>query len=295
VRVGRADAGVASQPPAPAVEERTPPAPSPVVEPKPEPKEPVVEKVVAPPPPPKPEVDLTPAKGWPFTPAHAEDEQLKWADKLNLGVREDIKLGDKVTLTLRLIPPGEYDTAGGDNPAQPGKKVVIRQPFYAGKFEVTREQYEEVMGGHGLTEAERLLPVAGVSWEKAHRFCQVVSGKTAGKWTVRLPTEAEWEWMARAGTATRFHTGDTLPPTDGHYDAESARAVGGGRANAFGLHDVHGNVWEWCQDKAGDDRTARGGSWNGVAQNCRSASRRTEPADVGHATIGFRVVAEPVK
>jgi hypothetical protein len=308
VAVGRSGPPV-TQAPAPPMEDRTPPAPPPAEERKPEPvKEPAKEpeKVPAPvapqpviaPAPQPPKADDTPPKGWPFTQAQAEDEQLKWADKLNLGVREDIPLGDGVTLVLRLIPPGEYLAGGGEDKGQPGKKVVIRQPFYAGKFEVTRRQYEQVMGGDGVKGADGQLPAAGVTWEKAHRFCQAVSGKAAGKWAVRLPTEAEWEWMARAGTATRYHTGDGLSKEVGLYDADSPRAVGGGLANAFGLHDVHGNVWEWCHDpagEAGNDRPARGGSWNGGVQNCKSSARWVQPADAVKATVGFRVVADPVK
>jgi formylglycine-generating enzyme required for sulfatase activity len=242
-----------------------------------------------------------------------------------------LDLGNNVKMRLVLIPAGKFmmgspaTEAGrsGDEGLQ--HEVTISKPFYMGVFEVTQEQYEQVMDDNPSDFKGSGNPVEDVSWDDAVEFCKKLSART-GK-TVRLPTEAEWEYACRAGTTTEFHTGDALKPGQANADIPSnpgawdrimaglgmssgqetiqPAPAGSFPPNGFGLYDMHGNVWEWCsdwhdsyanaknQDPTGPDsgtcRVMRGGCWLTVPVNCRSAYRnRTSP--VGHRySVGFRV------
>ena len=153
------------------------------------------------------------------------------------------------------------------------------------------------------------MPVECVSWEKAQEFCKKVSEKTGQ--SVRLPTDAEWEHACRAGTRTWYCTGDTeadLDRTAWYYknSNNTTHPVGQKTANAWGLYDMHGNVWEWCADwfetykaEAAEDpqgpaqgtvRVLRGGSWGGSPGYCRSAFRVGSNPGFRDGFIGFRVV-----
>ncbi|MCY3019208.1 MAG: formylglycine-generating enzyme family protein [Planctomycetota bacterium] len=193
---------------------------------------------------------------------------------------------------------------------KPAHYVTLTRPFHMGKYEVTQAQYAAVMGTNPSRFKGANLPVVCVSWDDATEFCKKVSAK-AGL-AVRLPTEAEWEFACRAGTNTTYNTGDT--------DADLYRAawygasckstthpVGQKAANAFGLHDMHGNVFEWCADcfekykpgaavdpqgpSEGQDHVLRGGSWSYPPEYCRSASRWLG-SDSRFVDFGFRVVVE---
>ncbi|NEP18259.1 MAG: formylglycine-generating enzyme family protein [Leptolyngbya sp. SIO4C1] len=165
------------------------------------------------------------------------------------------------------------------------------------------------------------LPVENVSWDDAQEFCRRLSAKTGKNY--RLPTEAEWEYACRADTTTPFNFGETIAPDLANYDAETAfedgptgehrgktTLVGSFSANAFGLYDMHGNVWEWCEDywhgsyegapdngsarissdESENDRVLRGGSWGNDPENCRSADRGRDAPDDRDDLTGFRVV-----
>jgi len=180
-----------------------------------------------------------------------------------------------------------------------------------GIHEVTQEQYTAVTGTNPSAFKGKTHPVVRVSWDDATAFCKALSSRTGR--TVRLPTEAEWEYACRAGSTTRFHFGDDVNHTSlgdyAWYDAnsgESTHPVGRKKPNAWGLYDMHGNVHEWCSDKYGDYRNAkqidptgpasggvrvfRGGSRQEPGGGCRSAHRgRTSPR-IHWSDLGLRVV-----
>jgi formylglycine-generating enzyme required for sulfatase activity len=193
---------------------------------------------------------------------------------------------------------------------KPAHEVTVSKPFYMGKYEVTQEQYETIIGNNPSCFKGRDLPVEMVSWDDCQTFCQKVSTLT-GK-TVRLPTEAEWEYACRAGTTTRFYSGnDEKDLAEAAWYAINSGwktyPVGQKKPNDFGLYDMHGNVWEWCQDwfgayepnavtdpqgpASGFGRVLRGGSWyDDGATYCRSANRYGLTPDFQDLSDGFRVV-----
>jgi formylglycine-generating enzyme required for sulfatase activity len=198
------------------------------------------------------------------------------------------------------IPPGNFmmgspkeEEARDDNETQ--HKVTLTKGFYMGIHLVTQEQWKEIMGKNPSEfKGEKNLPVETVSWDDCQKFIKKLREKD--KKPYRLPTESEWEYACRAGTTTPFYYGKTIS-TD-QKNREKTTPVGSFPANAWGLHDMHGNVWEWCQDwfgdypqkdlvdpqgpDAGKDRVLRGGSWNQYPKDCRSACRN------GHVP-GYRI------
>lgn len=193
-------------------------------------------------------------------------------------------------------------------------QVTLTQGYYLGKYVVTQAQWEKVMQEQSsdFQVAGAMAPVEHVSWEKCQEFCQ----KTGGD--LRLPTEAEWEYACRAGTQTVFHYGDSLDASmanfDGNYPCgqglkdecrNTTLSVGQFKPNAWGLYDMHGNGWEWCQDwygaypaedvtdptgaGSGKYRVLRGGSWDSIALICRSAGRGAGAPDGHDGGGGFRV------
>jgi len=259
----------------------------------------------------------------------SSNDSSKAAKKLTLN------LGKGVTIKLALIPAGKFmmGTPAGEkdrrNDEGPQREVTISKPFYMGIYEVTQEQYEQVMGTNPSKYKGKQNPVLDVSWSDALEFCRKLSQNT-GK-TVRLPTEAEWEHACRAGTKTRFSFGDDAVDLHNygnycdksntahcawqdkaHNDGHDKEApVGSFKPNAFGLYDMHGNAWEWCadwydgkyyanannRDPAGPDsgtqRVLRGGGCNDDPRNCRSACRGRYFPDFRGLFQGFRVVVVP--
>jgi formylglycine-generating enzyme required for sulfatase activity len=221
-----------------------------------------------------------------------------------------LDLNKGVKLELVLIPPGKFmmgspETEKDRKKNETQHEVTISKPFYMGRYEVTQEQYEATMGRNPSEFKGAKNPVETVTWEDAQEFCKEVSAKT--RKTVRLPTEAQWEYACRAGTTTRFYSGDADADLDGvgWYDSNSEQRthpVGEKKPNSWGLYDVHGNVSEWCQDgykeySGGVTRKAdrecmvlRGGSWYVYARVCRSAFRDIIPPHLGFSSYGFRVV-----
>ncbi|MDR2825798.1 MAG: formylglycine-generating enzyme family protein [Deltaproteobacteria bacterium] len=194
----------------------------------------------------------------------------------------------------------------------PERKVSISQPFYLGKYEVTQEQWYAVMGNNPAKFLGRKNPVEQVSWYNVQEFIQHLNQKE-GHTRYRLPTEAEWEYAARAGTKTTYFFGNS--ETDlGRYalysnPGSTTQPVGQKQPNPWGLYDIYGNVWEWMQDwfgeypkkavsdprgpSSGSYRVNRGGGWNSNARHCRSAHRSKILPDYRLSNLGFRLVLSP--
>ncbi len=231
-------------------------------------------------------------------------------------------LGGIVILEMVSIPGGSFlmgsPDGEGSNEERPQHSVTVA-PFFMGKYPVTQAQWQAVMGRNFSTFKGEKRPVETISWNEAVEFCNQLYEKTGRNY--RLPSEAEWEYACRAGTTTPFHFGETITANLANYDGNSTYAlepkgiyrqqttdVGSFPPNAFGLYDMHGNVWEWCQDVWHENykgapsdgsawelggnkerRVQRGGSWLGTASNCRSANRTWNSTSIRSGNLGFRV------
>jgi len=233
-----------------------------------------------------------------------------------------LDLGNDVTLNLARIPSGtflmgspegEKDRSENEGPQH---EVTMSKAFYMGIYEVTQQQYTRIMGNNPSYDQKRRNPVERVTWNEAVEFCRKLSQQTGR--TVRLPTEAEWEYACRAGTKTRFNCGDTIDRNRancwGRWGilTERAKTVGSYKPNEWGLCDMHGNVWEWCADAFDQGyytkgertdpqgpltethryRVLRGGMFGSDPQDCRSARRDWNDPTYRLTSIGFRVVVE---
>ena len=224
-----------------------------------------------------------------------------WAGPADPSPSEQGKaLTNTVGMDLVPIPAGNFlmgspkgEAGRQDNEAQ--KRVEIARAFRLAATPVTQTQWNAVMGKAPSPFAGDDRPVVKVSWDDAQKFCRTLGDKEGRKY--RLPTEAEWEYACRAGTATAYNTGDTEKSLAeaGWYsgNCKTRQAVSLKKANAWGLYDMHGNVMEWTQDKYDDvSRVLRGGSWADGPQDCRSASRAKGAPRAQTDRIGFRVVLE---
>ncbi|MBP8132002.1 MAG: SUMF1/EgtB/PvdO family nonheme iron enzyme, partial [Candidatus Hydrogenedentes bacterium] len=243
------------------------------------------------------------------------------------GTETQVDLGNGVMLDLVWCPPGTFLMGSPESeperkPIETQHQVTLTQGFWMGKYEVTQGQWERVMGTNpSLFKGDPRLPAEQVSWGDCQKFLAKLNGRVSGG-GFRLPTEAQWEYACRAGTSTPFHFGETISTDQANYNGnytygngrkgvwrQKTTVVGSFPSNAWGLHDMHGNIWEWCADWFGDyasgsvtdpagaasgrDRVLRGGSWNSGPTCCRSASRDhyTPGARLNYG--GFRVVRTP--
>ncbi len=196
-------------------------------------------------------------------------------------------------------------------------KVTLTQAFELGQCEVTQEQYEKVMGKNpSYFKGKQKNPVENVNWDDAVAFCRKLSDlpaeKSAGH-VYRLPTEAEWEYACRAGTTTKYSFGNSDSQL-GEYawhrgnSGKTTHPVGGKKPNPWGLYDMQGNAWEWCQDwygrysggkltgpSSGSHRVGRGGSWYDYSDGCSSYYRGGFTPVTQFNTLGFRVLRSSVK
>ncbi len=213
-------------------------------------------------------------------------------------------------IELVLIPAGEFTMgeAGGEPDEQPPHRVTISRPFYLGKYEVTQAQWKQIMGTNPSKFVGDDLPVDSISWKDVQDFIQRLNDAGDALF-YRLPTEAEWEYACRAGTTGKYY-GD-LDATTWYFDNAGGKThpVGKKTPNAFGLHDMQGNVREWCQDWYDDFyykkspaedptgptnglwRVIRGGSYFANSAACRSAVRYKLDPELKLESVGFRVAA----
>ena len=249
-----------------------------------------------------------------------------------------------VPLVMHKIPHGTFIMGSPDEELgreyddyadreSPQHQVTLTKDFYIGKFEVTQAQYEAVMETNPASFSEYpdspTRPVERVSWNDANAFCasltnylsaQIPDGFTG----FGLPTEAQWEYACRAGTTSSLNNGTNITVSSGNcsnlnilawYSSSSGgktHAVGQKQPNAWGLYDMHGNLWEWCRDRygktyyadcgdcsdpegpnTGSNRIIRGGGWSVYPLYCRSATRGGNSSTYTHGSIGFRVILVP--
>jgi sulfatase modifying factor 1 len=221
------------------------------------------------------------------------------------------------------IPPGSFmmGSPKGEKERDNDEtqhKVTLSKGFYMGVYTVTQEQWQEVMGNNpSHFKGEKNLPVEQVTWDDCQEFIKKLREKDK-KQQYRLPTEAEWEYSCRAGTTTPFHFGETIFTDQANYNGvvygDGKKGVSRGKttpvgsfpSNAYGLHDMSGNVFQWCQDWYGDYpqkdvvdpqgagkgafRVLRGGSWYDYPWYCRSAFRYRDEPGYRSFHCGFRVV-----
>jgi formylglycine-generating enzyme required for sulfatase activity len=229
------------------------------------------------------------------------------------------------------IEPGSFlmgspaEETGRDPDEGPPTRVTITKGFWIAKCEVSQAEYQSVMDSNPSHAAgQPLRPVEKVTWFEAVEYCQRLTeleqsqGRLLEGYAYRLPTEAEWECACRAGTTTRFSYGDDRNETqleDYAWFARNSESmthnVATRRPNPWGLHDMHGNVWEWCLDRfegkypggsitnrpmtaQGNLRVARGGSWLYEPKGCRSANRDDYGPGNRCSDVGFRVVLAPL-
>jgi formylglycine-generating enzyme required for sulfatase activity len=233
-------------------------------------------------------------------------------------------LGNGVKLEMVAIPGGSFlmgapvtEKDSSDN-ERPQHQVKLSS-FYMGMYPVTQSQYTALMGESPSHFKGGNLPVENVSWEDAQAFCQKLRQRSKRKYS--LPSESQWEYACRAGASTPFYYGETISTDVANYNGNyiyengikgkylaKTSAVGSFRlANSFGLYDMHGNVWELCEDTwhnsyqsapndgsawadGNNQRLLRGGSWNYNPNNCRSAERSRLSADTRNNRVGFRIV-----
>ena len=242
---------------------------------------------------------------------------------------------NSIGIKFMLIPKGKFLMGSPKTDkdrnwvAESQHEVTISQNFQMGATEITQAQWQKVMGNTPSFFGGDELPVENISWEESVAFCNRLSEmpeeKKAGR-KYRLPTEAEWEYACRAGTATPFHFGSELngsqancngnypyPKIEGWFGTKNkgpylqkSSPIGKYRANAWGLYDMHGNVWEWCSDYWHDDypsgsvtdpigpatgsaRVIRGGGWDCFAMQCRSARRSWDHPSNRNRAVGFRL------
>ena len=222
---------------------------------------------------------------------------------------EIINLDKDVKLEMVLVPAGKFkmgspasEEGRSDNETQ--HEVTLAKPFYMGKYEVTQEQWEAVMGNNPSSKTKGAkLPVTDVSWKDCQEFIEKLNASTKGGY--RLPYEAESEFACRAGTTTAYSFGDNLTKSDANISGETTKAVGSYKPNTFGLYDLHGNVWEWCEDWYGDypkgavtdpkgpatgsSRVLRGGSFEVNELGARSSNRFVITPTGRDFSVGFRL------
>jgi formylglycine-generating enzyme required for sulfatase activity len=262
-----------------------------------------------------------------LAPIRAEEERKRLEDARLAMEKMKRLIGKPITVTsvsmeMLWVKPGTFEM--GSPSSEKDREddetlhtVTLTEGYWLGKYEVTQSQWEKVMGSNPSEYKGADRPVEKVSWTDVTSFCakltasEQAAGRLPAGMSYQLPTEAQWEYACRAGTKTTFSFGDELTAKDANFDenVDETTDVGKYPANAWGFHDMHGNVFEWCADRYGNYptgaardpvgpadgsyRVVRGGSWSGTAGNARSANRlRIGPA-FSNSTLGFRLSLRP--
>jgi sulfatase modifying factor 1 len=231
--------------------------------------------------------------------------------KIAAGTSLDLQMQSGVVMRFHYCPPGNF--VMGSPLDEPGRditenqvSVTISQGFWMAETEVTQDQWSGVMGENDTRFRGGRLPVERVSWFDAQEMVRKLNltVKPVPGFVFALPTEAQWEYACRAGAETAFAFGHGLTTRDANYRSLEPRPVRKFRSNAWGLYDMHGNVWEWCADwyggqlHAGVDpkgvpsgilRVIRGGGWNSCTINCRSAERGGDAPKLRVGCVGLRL------
>lgn len=262
-------------------------------------------------------------ESWTFGAVEATRRQEEAADEFDIPIEYKNRIGMK----LRLIPAGGFmmgspaDEEYREGNEEPVHRVEITKPFYLGTREVRQGEWLEVMDTTPWRKKTNTregadYPATYISWKDAQAFCERLSQLEDRVY--RIPTEAEWEYACRAGSGAAYGFGNEPSMLQEHswfkintcdrgevYPHETGRKT----PNNFGLYDMHGNVWEWCEDrysfyyeltpsadptgpKVGDSRVHRGGGFRSLARYCRSADRARCAPNVSQFDLGFRVVME---
>lgn len=259
-----------------------------------------------------------------------EDRQRREALRAELGHRMVIP---RLGLELVWISPGEFVMGSplGEEDRNSNERqhdVQLTTGFWLGKYAVTQGEFESLTGEKpSEVWGSVRLPVESVSWDDAMAFCDVLNREYGTQlpagYRFCLPTEAQWEYSCRAGTTTPFSYGRSLNSTQANFDGnypyggvekglnrEKTIHVGRFVPNAWGLFEMHGNVWEWCFDWSADyrgeaidpsglpygrERIIRGGCWQDAARSCRSARRNCADPETRISTIGFRLAVSALK
>ncbi len=229
-----------------------------------------------------------------------------------------------VSMIFAFIPPGSF-RMGSDHPEgygneKPVHRVTLTQGFFMGVHPVTQSQWQAVLDTNPSHFKGKDRPFETVSWDDCQEFCRELTVSQGGRFAIRLPTEAEWECACRAGTTTEYHFGDVINPDLVNYNGKHSwngsptgaersetAEVGSYPCNPWGLSDMHGNVWEWCEDASDEEfytmspaedpvrnidremgRVLRGGAWGYIPGYCRAAFRFSNGRGSRRDMIGCR-------
>jgi len=269
---------------------------------KPKPPKPPTPKPEPPKPKPEPPKPKPPSwkmyTAWPFDAAEAKRRQDETAKALGVPAVRQVELCRNVKIEMVLIPTGEFimgkpaSDTGTPGEEEPRHRMRIERPFWIGRFEVTQPQWQAVMGANPSEWKRATNPVDGVSWDQVCEFVKKLNAQARGT-VFALPTEAQWEYACRSGSASRYYFGDYAKESSRYrahtthakrelekhgWFQENARkrthSVGLLAPNAWDLHDMLGNVWEWCEHWERPGRgILRGGGWSSNVLYCRCASR----------------------
>ncbi len=250
----------------------------------------------------------------------------KTSDSLSITIEDveninvhDRNAGDSLTLMIngvkvvfRWCPPGEFMMGSPENEVdrfyhETQHKVVITKGFWLAETETTQAFWKAIMGNNPSYFKGNSLPVENVSWDDCQKFIKKLNEKVKDEglqFRLSLPSEAHWEYACRAGTTSRYSWGDEWDSNKANKGT-STKPVGSYSANAWGLKDMHGNVWEWCEDwyeayptgtvtdptgpESGSLRVSRGGGWSDDARFCRSAFRDRVTPEYRVYILGFRL------